>query len=49
MVRFEDREQGKTWVRDTSDPDVLARISEQAGLSETPEISLGEDIEDVSY
>lgn len=49
VVRFEDLEQGKTWVRDTSDPDVLARISEQAGLGETPEIWLGEDIEDVSY
>jgi antibiotic biosynthesis monooxygenase (ABM) superfamily enzyme len=49
VVRFDDLKQGEAWVKDTSDPDVLERISQQAALSEVPEIWLGEDIEDVSY
>jgi heme-degrading monooxygenase HmoA len=49
VVRFEDLERGKAWVKDTSDPNVLERISGQAALSEPPDIWLGEDIEDVRY
>ncbi len=49
VVRFEDLEQAKAWVKATSDPKMLETISEKAGLRELPEIWLGEDIEDFSY
>lgn len=49
VVRFEDVEQAKAWVRSTSDPAMLTDISEKASLSELPEFWLGEDVEDVSY
>ena len=48
-VRFGDLDRAKAWVESTSDPKTLASISKNAGLSELPEIWLGEDIEDVSY
>ena len=49
VVRFEHLEQARAWVKATSAPTVLETISEEAGLSELPEIWLGEDIEDVNY
>ncbi len=49
VVRFEDVDQAKAWVRSTSDPAMLKDISEQASLNELPEFWLGEDVEDVSY
>jgi len=49
VVRFEDVERAKAWVESTLDPKTMASISRNAGLSEPPEIWLGEDIEDASY
>ncbi len=49
VVRFEDLEQAKAWVKSTSDPAMLKDISEQASLSRQPEFWLGEDVEDVRY
>ncbi len=49
VVRFEDLERAKAWVKSTSDAAVLKDISEKASLTELPEFWLGEDVEDVSY
>ena len=49
VVRFEDVERAKAWIESIADPKMMASISRNAGLSEPPEIWLGEDIEDASY
>lgn len=49
IVRFEDLERAKAWVKETSDPDMLSSISKNASLDELPEIWLGEDVEDATY
>ncbi len=49
VVRFTDLVRAKAGVASTSDPKVLKSISENAALSELPEIWLGEDLEDASY
>jgi heme-degrading monooxygenase HmoA len=49
VVRFEDLDQAKAWVESTSEPETLKSISEDAALSELPEIWLGEDVEDATY
>jgi len=49
VVRFENLDRAKAWVESTSEPQALASISENAALSELPEIWLGEDIEDAIY
>ena len=49
VVRFEDLGRAKEWVESTSEPKTLASIAKNAGLSQLPEIWLGEDIEDASY
>ena len=49
VVRFEDLDQAKAWVESTSEPKTLKSISEDAALSELPEIWLGEDVEDATY
>jgi len=49
VVRFEDLDRAKAWVESTSEPETLASISEDAALSQLPEIWLGEDIENATY
>ena len=49
VVRFEDLDRAKAWVESTTDPKMMASISRNAGLSEPPDIWLGEDIEDAIY
>ena len=49
VVRFEGVERARAWVRETSDPRVLASIAKNADLSEPPEFWLGEDVEDATY